>query len=216
MALLAAGAPFLSRVSGLLARPAFSAAAVYGPLLLQAAGQLNAQDETSGNLGGAAGNVIGGLTGSLLLGALSGRAARSAAYRMGDRVNPDLNTLRRAGRVGGLIGGVTGGLAFGSAGAEAGRGVAGFMRGGPLDQQIAATEKMYKSQMGLEEASLPLKRRQQELALEGYAKQLLAEQGARGVEDYRRALFAAALGSPSPSDSGFSTALAQYALGGIS
>lgn len=213
---LAAGLPFLQ---GLLARPALAAAATYGPLLLQAASQLNAGNgDTGDQLGAAGGNLALGLAG-VPLGALAGRGlGRSARYRMGPASDPDIGAINRAGRRGGMIGGALGALALGGAGAGIGRGVTDFMQGSPEQQalrsQLNQQQQIFESQLQAQEAALPLQRKQQQLALDGYREQSRINSLNDGLTAYRNAVYGAALGSPASSNDGFSQLLAQYALGG--
>ena len=216
---IAAGSSFLSGLSGLMTRQGLMAAATYGPLVFQAASQLNNPErETSDNLGAAAGGLAVGIPGALLGAHLGRRGGRSLAYRSGEALNPDIDRLRSGGRWGGTIGGALGGLAFAGAGANIGQGVMGLTKGDALSQQIRAEERLFESQARLQreaqEASLPLMRRQQDLALRGYTDQMLLEERARGLDAYRSALYGIA-NRPPMQDSGFSTALAQYALGGL-
>lgn len=212
---LAAGLPFLQ---GLLTRPALAAAATYGPLLLQAASQLNAGNgDTGDQLGAAGGNLAFGLAG-IPFGALAGRRlGRSASYRMGDAGNPDIAAINRAGRRGGMLGGAVAGLALGGAGAGIGRGVTDFMQGSPEQQalrsQLDQQRQIFESQLEAQEAALPLQRKQQQLALDGLREQSRIDSLNSGLNAYRNALYGAALGSPVSSNDGFSQLLAQYALG---
>jgi hypothetical protein len=218
---LAAGGSFLSGLSGLMTRQGLMAAATYGPLIFQAASQLNNRDptrDTSDNVGAALGSLAVGVPGALLGARLGNRGGRSLAYRTGEALNPDAAGLRRGGRVGGTIGGALGGLALAGVGANVGQGVVGLTKGDALSQQIRTNERLFESQARLQreaqEASLPLMRSQQDLALRGYADQMLLDERARGLDAYRSALYGV-VNRPPVQDNGFSTALAQYALGGF-
>lgn len=216
---LAAGPAFLSGLSGLVTRPALMAAATYGPMVLQAAGQLNnPENDTSGNLGAAAGNLGVGLPGAILGAYLGKRGGRSLAYGFGDRANPSLGRINAGGRWGGTLGGGLGGLALGGVGANIGTGATELLKGDLVSQQIRANERLFGSQIQqqirAEEALAPLRMQQQQQALRGYADQTLIDQQARALEAYRSALYGVAM-RPQSSDNGFSAALAQYAMGGL-
>lgn len=217
---LAAGAPIIARVGGLLARPMVGAALTGVPLLAQAISQLNeGNGDRNDQLGAVAGNLLGGVAG-VLPGAFAGRRlSRGAAFRMGSATNPDLAAINSAGRRGGMIGGALGALTLGGGvGAPMGRGVMDFMQG-PQEQQALRAQleqerQIFDSQLQAQEAALPLQRKQQQLAMDGYKEQARIDSLNNGLNAYRNALYGAALGSPASSNDGFSQLLAQYALGG--
>jgi len=212
---LAAGGSFLSGLSGLMARQGLVAAATYGPLIFQAASQLNNPErEMSDNLGAAAGSLATGVPGALLGAYLGRRGGRSLAYRSDDALNPDAARLRSGGRWGGTIGGALGGLALAGAGASVGQGVVGLTKGDTLSQQIRMNERLAQAQREAQEADIPLQEKLQDLALRGYSRQADIDTRVAALRDYQNAMFGAA-NRPYEPDTGFSAMLAQAAMGGM-
>lgn len=212
---IAAGGPFLSSLSGLMTRQGLMAAATYGPLVFQAASQLNNPErETSDNLGAAAGALAAGVPGALLGAHLGRRGFRSLAYRSGEALNPDMARLRSGGRWGGTIGGALGGLAFAEAGANIGQGVMGLTKGDAVSQQIRINERLAQAQREAQEAALPMLRKQQDLMLDGYSRQAEIDTRATALRDYQNAMLGIAARPYTP-DTGFSSMLAQLAMGGM-
>jgi hypothetical protein len=193
------------------------AAATYGPLIFQAASQLNNPDPTrepSDNISAAVGSLGVGIPGALLGSYLGRRGGRSLAYRFGDPQSPDIPGVRRGGRVGGTIGGALGGLALAGVGANVGQGVAGFTKGDALSQQIRMNERLAQAQREAQEADIPLQRKLQDLMLRGYSRQADIDTRVAALRDYQNAMFGAA-NRPYEPDTGFSAMLAQAAMGGM-
>ena len=214
---LAAGGSFLSGLSGLMTRQGLMAAATYGPLIFQAASQLNNPDptrDTSDNIGAAVGSLGVGIPGALLGSYLGRRGGRSLAYRTGKPLNPDIPGVRLGGQVGGTIGGALGGLALAGVGANVGQGVAGFTKGDALSQQIRMNERLAQAQREAQEADIPLQRKLQDLMLRGYSRQADIDTRVTALRDYQNAMFGAA-NRPYEPDTDFSTMLAQAAMGGM-
>jgi hypothetical protein len=195
------------------------------PLLIDAASELNnpSGDATS-NLSGAGGALALGVPGVLLGGALGGGLGRSAARRLitARGGNPAVHPgwMRGAAEAGGVLGGALGGMGLGAAGAGVGRAAAGLTTS-PFDQQLARDSKAYRAQQDLLReatlANIPVQEAQAASAARQYAEVSRINDIYAGLQAYRNALYGTAMGGGGGgSDSGYSNALAQIALGGLS